>query len=160
MYNHKFFSFLFLLITIAGCNHRTTSAYYNWEPTYIKSEFAGSEVFKIYSKGDDKAESIEQAKVDILKRIIFNGVKGSPDARPIIFEVNAQQKYSSFFNEFFAEKGAYRDYVTLYRQGNLNRNDKIKTGRRNDQKKKGIELLVNKPELIKLLANANIIPKK
>ncbi len=145
--------FLFLI----SCNHRSTSAYYTWETIFVKSEFGGSEVYKYYAGGKNKSESIEQAEVDVLKNLIFKGISGSPDTRPLVYEVNAEQKYSDFFNNFFSEKGDYKDFVELYRSGNLNKNDRLKTGRRNDRKKKGIEILVKKSELIKSLKAAKII---
>ena len=151
---------LALLFITSSCNRRTTSAYYNWETIFIKSEFGGSEVYKYYAGGKNKSESIEQAEVDVLKNLIFKGISSSPDPRPFIFEVNAEEKYRDFFNNFFSEKGDYKNFVELYRQGNLNVNDRLKTGRRNDRKKKGIEILVKRAELRAALQSAKIIPNK
>lgn len=153
--------YLFSILLFVSCNHRTTSAYYNWETIFIKSEYGGAEVYKHYAAGRNLDESTKQAEIDILKNILFKGVNGAPDSRPIIFEVNAEEKYRSFFTTFFSENGQYTNYVSLYRKGNLNRNDRLKTGRRNDRKKKGIEVLVNRSALINALIAANIIqPQK
>jgi hypothetical protein len=145
---------------LISCNHRTTSAYYNWETIFVKSEFGGAEVYKYYAAGRNKEESINQAEIDILKNIIFKGVSGAPESKPLVFEVNAEEKYHNYFNSFFSENGEYKKYVSLYRKGNINRNDRLKTGRRNDRKKKGIEILVKRSDLQIALINANIIKPK
>jgi hypothetical protein len=155
---------LFLLIScffgLISWKHRSTSAYYSWETIFVKSEFGGSEVYKYYAGGKNKSESIEQAEADVLKNLIFKGISGAPDPNPLIFEVNAEEKYRDFFNNFFSEKGEYKNFVELYRKGNLNVNDRLKTGRRNDRKKKGIEILVKRAELRAALQGAKIIPNK
>lgn len=146
-----------LALILFSCNHRTTSAYYTWETIFVKSEFGGAEVYKYYAVGKNKSESIKQAEIDVLKNLIFKGISGAPDGRPLVFEVNAEQKYSDYFNNFFSDNGEFKNYVELYRGGNLNLNDRIKTGRRNDRKKKGIEILVKRADLLKMLKSSKIL---
>ena len=144
----------------SSCSRHTTSAYYNWETIFVKSEFNGSEVYKYFGAGKNKCESVHQSEVDVLKQLIFKGIAGSPDSRPLVFEVNAEEKYRSYFTTFFQEGGEYKNYVELYRSGNLNNSDRIKTGKRRDRKKKGIEIIVKRAELRSALESAKIIPLK
>jgi hypothetical protein len=154
------FLILFAIIGLFSCNNRTTSAYYSWETIFIKSEFGGSEVYKHYSAGSNKNESINQAEVDVLKALIFKGIKSAPDPKPLLFEVNAEEKYRSFFSDFFSKDGEYKNYVQLYRDGNINLNDRLKTGRRNDRKKKGVEIIVKKQELINFIKSSKELNSK
>lgn len=149
-----------LLFIVTSCNRHTTSAYYNWETIFVKSEFNGSEIYKYYGAGKNKSESVHQAEVDVLKALIFKGISGSPDSRPLLFEVNAEEKYRSYFASFFEKGGEYKNFVELYKNGNLNNNDRLKTGKRNDRKKKGIEIIVKRAELRRTLESAKIIPLK
>ncbi len=142
-----------------SCSRRSTSAYYNWETIFVKSEFNGSEVYKYFGAGKNKSESIHQSEVDVLKQLIFKGIAGSPDPRPLVFEVNAEEKYRNYFATFFQDGGDYKNFVELYRSGNLNKNDRIKTGKRRDRKKKGIEIIVKRADLRNALESAKIIPK-
>ncbi len=158
MMNIKYgYLLIFVCISLASCSRRTTSAYYKWETIFIKSADNGSEVYKHFAVGSNKSESVSQSEIDVLKEIIFKGVASAPNPRPLVYDVNAEEKYRNYFESFFKEGGDYIKYVELYRNGNLNNSDRIKTGKRHDRKMKGMEITVKKASLRKTLENANII---
>ena len=71
-------------------------------------------LLRTWGKGTNKAAAIEQARKNALRDVIFKGIQdGSGDCnkRPLITEVNAEEKYEYYFNQFFAEGGAYQKYV-------------------------------------------------
>ena len=51
-----------------------------------------------------------------MRDVIFNGIReGKQDCnqKPIIFEVNAQEKYEDYFNKFFADGGDFKIFISL-----------------------------------------------
>ena len=57
-----------------------------------------------------------QAKKNGIRDVIFKGIshgRGECDRRPLISEPNALDKYSDYFNSFFADEGPYLDFVNL-----------------------------------------------
>ncbi|MCW8969013.1 MAG: hypothetical protein OQK43_10725, partial [Flavobacteriales bacterium] len=48
---------------------------------------------------------------DVLFKGITNG-RQDCNPKPVIFEVNAQEKYEDYFNAFFADQGAYLEFIT------------------------------------------------
>ena len=46
--------------------------------------------------------------------IIFKGLqKGSCQWKPLLFEVNAEEKHQEYFNRFFAKGGDYADFIKM-----------------------------------------------
>lgn len=51
-----------------------------------------------------------------MREVLFKGIidgKGDCDKRPLITEVNAEEKYEDYFVKFFADKGPYTKYVVM-----------------------------------------------
>lgn len=48
--------------------------------------------------------------------MIFDGIREGVEGcnmRPLVTEVNARERYEDYFNIFFADNGAYKEYVSL-----------------------------------------------
>ena len=74
----------------------------------------GSQTMKVWGTGKIRMDAVEQARKNGVKDVIFNGnLKGSSECnlKPLLFEVNAREKYEDYFNKFFADKGPYMEYV-------------------------------------------------
>lgn len=78
-------------------------------------ELDGSQTLKAWGNGRNRFDAIEQARKNAVRDVLFKGIivgKQDCDKRPLVPEVNAQEKYVDYFNKFFADGGAYKDYLS------------------------------------------------
>lgn len=156
---------LFLLVAglamcVYSCKTPTkidgVNAYATFETECLGSELDGSQTLRAWGTGKNKADAMEQAKKNALRDVIFKGiVSGSAECnkRPLIFEVNAQEKYEYYFNAFFADGGEYTNYVDL---GDEKRTSRIKASNKT-QEAWGVVVRVHRSELKAKLIQDNII---
>ena len=86
-------------------------AFATFETECLGTELDGSQTLRSWGKGKDKADAIEQAKKNAVRDVIFKGINagsGECSKKPLILEVNAQEKYEYYFNAFFKDGGAYK----------------------------------------------------
>ena len=107
-------------LTMGGCRSNTNinseSAYASFETVALSTDFDGSITVRAWGKGKNKPQALEQARRNALHDVIFKGItqgEGGLTTRPLIYEVNAQEKYEYYFNRFFAEGGEYVNYATF-----------------------------------------------
>lgn len=100
------------MLTFAACKteQKISSEYVgnNFATECLGEDMAGINTLRVWGKGKNRAEAIEQAKRNALRDIMFSGVfggSGSCTVRPLVTEVNAQEKYRDYFNAFFKEGG-------------------------------------------------------
>ena len=105
------------LLTISGCYaQKQIIGNYIYKTECMGIELDGSQTLKAWGNGRNRADAIEQAKKNAVRDVLFNGVsEGKQDCnkKPLLFEVNAQEKFETYFNAFFADKGAYKDFISL-----------------------------------------------
>ncbi len=95
---------------------KVNSGNYTFKTECMGVEMDGSQTLKAWGNGRNRADAVEQAKKNAVRDVIFNGItEGKQDCekRPILFEVNAQEKYEDYFNAFFADGGEYRNFISL-----------------------------------------------
>lgn len=81
----------------------------------IGKELDGGATLISIGSGRNKRDAISQAKKNALHQIIFIGTDSKNNTclnQPLVGEVNAIEKYADFFNEFFNDKGEFKNYVT------------------------------------------------
>ena len=91
------------------------SASYTYKTECLGIELDGSQTLKAWGNGRNRADAIEQAYKNAVRDVLFNGINnGKPDCntKPVIFEVNARDKYEEYFNAFFSDKGTYKEFVS------------------------------------------------
>lgn len=106
----------FLAISSSCSTKRTVSTNYTYASECLGVELDGSQTIKAWGNGRNREDAVEQAKKNAVRDVIFKGIKeGKQDCnqKPIVFEVNAQEKHEDYFNKFFADGGEYRDYISL-----------------------------------------------
>jgi hypothetical protein len=111
----KFCCVLLLAVVQAACR-TTTPSFYSAETECLGVEMDGSQTLKTWGKGKNRFDAEEQALKNAVSDVIFKGnFKGSRDCniRPLITEVNAREKYESYFNAFFRDGGEYKNFVNL-----------------------------------------------
>ncbi len=131
-------------------------AFATFETECLGTELDGSQTLRSWGKGKDKADAIEQAKKNAVRDVIFKGINagsGECSKKPLILEVNAQEKYEYYFNAFFKDGGAYKKYVTA--------EDENKTSRmraeHSTQDNYGVLVRVKRAELRQRLIDDNIL---
>lgn len=109
MKNLLLISFLLVLFILPSCNsQKQIAGNYSYKAECLGVEMDGSQIDKAWGNGKNKWDAIEQAKKTAVRDVPFNGIyEGKQDCekRPVIAEVNAQQKYETYFNKFFADDG-------------------------------------------------------
>lgn len=79
-------------------------------------ELDGSQTLRVLGYGRNRADAKEQAMKNAVWAVIFDGIRdgvGGCNTRPLVTEVNARERYEDYFNLFFADGGAYKEYVSL-----------------------------------------------
>lgn len=155
----KLFAAVLAVSLLAGCNTPTkvsgVHAYSSKNVTCMGVDGDGTQVLRAWGTGANKTEAIDNGMKNAVRAVIFDGINdGTSECskKPLIFEVNAQEKYEMYFNAFFANNGEYRQYVRL----DSRRTSRIKA----DGKAReawGVVVYVNRPELRQKLINDNII---
>jgi hypothetical protein len=95
---------------------KRSSGNYSFKTECMGVELDGSQTLKAWGNGRNRADAVEQAKKNAIRDVIFNGVaegKQECQLKPLVFEVNAQEKYEDYFNKFFADGGEFINYISL-----------------------------------------------
>lgn len=130
-------------------------AYANFQTECLGVDLDGSQTLRVFGKGKNKSDAIRQAKKNAVRDILFNGItagSGECFKRPLVTEVNAQEKYSYYFNPFFKDKGEYQKFVKLDEK----RLSRIKSYN-NTQENWGVVVTVDRTALQQQLINDKII---
>ena len=103
---------------LLGCGHskHTATAFYTYETECLNTELDGSETLRAWGSGRNKTDAIEQAKKNAIRDVLFKGIRngnGGCSTRALILEVNAEEKYAYYFNTFFQDGGAYKEYISM-----------------------------------------------
>lgn len=153
--------FLFMMAVsialLSGCGTSSTVSYYDYKAQVIHAELDGSYVIRACGKGRNAAQAMAQAQKAAVYEVVFNGVSASSPAtqhlKPLLLEVNAQEKYQDYFNDFFADGGAYTEFYTIQSKRLASSNF-----RRNRQMVQCLtNVNINVPALKKRLKEDNII---
>ncbi len=131
-------------------------AYQNIPTECMNVELDGSQTLRVYGKGRNRTDAIEQAKKNAVYDVLFNGIKsgnGGCNTQPLLLEVNAKEKYEYYFNVFFKDRGEYLKYISMEDQRILSK----KWGYRKEQMYYGITVRVLRPELKQRLIDDGII---
>lgn len=102
-------------LTISAFAQKSIGGYYTYETECLGVEMDGSQTVKAWGSGRNRADAIEQAKKNAVRDVLFNGIKKGKsecNVKPVIFEVNAQEKYEDYFNKFFTDGGEYDKFCS------------------------------------------------
>jgi hypothetical protein len=120
-----------LVLGLSSCKTPTQvdSSYstYKFGVECMGTDMDGSQTLRAWGSGKNKSQAMETAKKNAVKAVIFDGVNQGTDGcnqRPIVAEVNAQEKYENYFNRFFADGGMYKEFTSMTDE---KRNSRIKS---------------------------------
>jgi len=152
--------FLSLLLLVHFCSFAQRTGKqpdnYNYEVQFIKTGVQGTEIFKVFAYGRNEKECTINAKADAIKAILFKGVPGSGIIRPMVDEINAEEKYKEYFKSFLEPNGKYLNFVAISNDGSIDPDDRLKVG---NKLKIGVLLVIQKDNLRKQLESDGIIKK-
>src|SRR6218665_1581249 len=89
---------------------------YKYESECMGVEGDGSQTLKAWGTGNSKNDAVEQAKKNAVRDVLFKGIRNGKDecnVKPVINEVNAQEKYEDYFNKFFSDDGPYKNFISM-----------------------------------------------
>lgn len=150
---------LFLLVCACTPQRRIAGNYNTYKTECLGVEGDGTQTLLAWGQGRNRFDAVEQAKKNAVKDVIFKGInygKGSCETRPIISEVNAEEKYEDYFVKFFADKGPYLSFVSMKDE---RIDDKITRDRQGASKDvtNSVVVMVNRYALKQSLIDNNIL---
>lgn len=159
----KLFNLVLITVVVAlfSTSCKTTqlsndASFASFDTQCLGVELDGSQTVRAWGKGKDRADALEQAKKNALHDVIFKGIRsgmGECNTKPLIFEVNAEEKYQYYFNKFFADGGEYKKYVS-----NADENQTSRMKAQSDtQQNWGVVVRVLRSDLRERLIQDNII---
>jgi hypothetical protein len=116
VFNMKFKLFSLIVIAIGLSSCSAQSGAYTNTINCLGVEMDGSQTLESWGSGRNRFDAVEQAKKNAINEVLFKGIlNGKPECerKPLVPEVNAREKYASYFNAFFADGGEYLNYITL-----------------------------------------------
>ncbi len=111
-----FVNVLLFIFVFSVSAQKKTAGNYVYKTECLGIELDGSQTVKAWGNGRNRLDAVEQAKKNALRDVIFRGIlEGKQDCnqKPLVFEVNAQEKYEDYFNLFFTDGGEYRNFISL-----------------------------------------------
>jgi hypothetical protein len=150
----------FLFVTFACTPQRKIAGNYNtYKTECLGVEGDGTQTLLTWGQGRNRFDAVEQAKKNAVRDVIFKGInygKGACEVRPIVSEVNAEQKYEDYFVKFFADKGPYLSFVSMKDE---RIDDKITRDRQGASKDvtNSVVVMVNRYALKQRLTENNIL---
>lgn len=112
----KLIFFIVALLGLSYANAQDQSVYARASVRCMGVELDGSQTLRVQGYGRNRADAKEQAKKNAVWAVIFQGIREGVegcDMRPLVSEVNAQERYQNYFNIFFADNGEYQKYVSM-----------------------------------------------
>jgi hypothetical protein len=108
---------LFAILLIQSCKpQKQIAGNYTFKTECLGIEMDGSQTVKAWGNGRNRYDAFEQAKKNAVNDVLFNGInegKQNCEKRPLVAEVNARQKYDTYFNQFFTDGGEYKNFVSM-----------------------------------------------
>ncbi len=104
-----------------SCGTGKTQAWYDYKSKVVGTELDGSYTIQAWGRARNAADAYVQASKQAVYDVIFTEIQfvsgqapsSSGVLKPLIYEVNARQKYEDFFNAFFADGGEYKKYSSM-----------------------------------------------
>ena len=120
MTKHKFLLFIVICtcsFLFGGCVSYHQLSYYDLETKLIGTELDGSYTVTAYGRARTAIDAYHQAQKQAVYDIVFKGASAQTSnlrtIQPVLLEVNAKDKYQSYFDSFFSDNGEYKKYCSM-----------------------------------------------
>ena len=107
---------LLIILSITGLDANAQTVYSKYSVRCLGVELDGSQTLRVQGYGRNKNDAKEQAMKNAVYAVIFDGIRDGMEGcnmRPLVTEVNARERYEDYFDIFFSDKGAYKEYVSM-----------------------------------------------
>lgn len=151
----------FMVLIFAQCK-TTTPSFYNYNTQCLSVELDGSQTLKAWGKGRSWKDAADQAKKNAVRDVIFKGILDGSDeckVKPLLMEVNAEEKYEAYFAAFFKDGGDYKNFVSLKDERIDRHIIRDKEFRNKDQSIYSVVVRVLRKDLEEKLIQDNILKK-
>ena len=154
------------LLYLSSCKPASSLSYYTYKTECVNVELDGSQTLKAYGMGRNRIDAATQARKNAIRDVIFKGISsgsGECESKPLLLEVNAEEKYRSYFGTFFTDRGPFRNvgnysqFVSLKNEHFIKRIVRRATTRNADQDIYSVVVRVMREELRQQLINDGII---
>lgn len=112
------------IIGLTGCKSskpQISTAAYHVPKTECEMLTANNKVLlSVWAKGLNKQQALIAAKKKAVEEITFSGIHSGETngvSYPLIDSPSARERNAAFFNDFFADKGKFNDFVRLANKG-------------------------------------------
>ena len=145
-------------ILFVACGPKRSQAYYDQKSQLLSVNYDGSYVIRTQVRSRNAAMAFTEAQRKAVEEVIFDGVKsatsGVADLKPLCFDLNAREKYETYFQAFFQNEGDWTQFVSLKDK----RAGSTSYQRTNSQMVQTVTVTVQRAELKKRLQADGIIP--
>jgi hypothetical protein len=157
-------AFAILATSNSSAQKASMAGEYKYESECQGVEGDGSQTLKAWGTGNSKNDAVEQAKKNAVRDVLFKGIRnGKPDicnVKPVINEVNAQEKYEDYFNKFFTDDGAYKEFVSMNDEPiSITGHGVSDRKRMTDGVQYGVIVQIRRAELKQRMIKDNILPQ-
>ncbi len=146
------------MLVMSSCGVKRSQAYYDQSTQVLSANYDGSYVLRVQVRARNAAVGFADAKRQAVRDVIFKGAKaasnGISDLKPLVFDMNAQEKHEDYFNAFFEDKGAWNNYCSLQDR----RTNTSSFERTNTQMVQTVTVTVDRAGLKRRLQADGIIP--
>jgi hypothetical protein len=132
--------FIASIFVTAGANaqrgQKKNAGAYTYPTECIGVELDGSQTLKAWGEGKNRKDAVEQARKNAVRDVLFKGIlngKEGCNVKPVLPEVNVQDKNEDYFFKFFADEGPYKEFVN-------NQDESLWPKIAKDKKKNGSEV--------------------
>ncbi|HNP47340.1 MAG TPA: hypothetical protein PKL85_00820 [Bacteroidia bacterium] len=154
--------FAFAVLVFSCDPQKKIAGNYSYETECLGVEMDGSQTLKAWGTGNTNEDAIEQAKKNAVRDVLFKGIRnGKPDCevRAVLTEVNAQENHATYFNNFFADGGPYKNYVNI-KDGTDTQKMMMDGDKKGSNVQYGVIVRVLRTALIKRMTDDNILNLK
>jgi hypothetical protein len=157
----KLLIFSLVVVIFTQCK-TTTPSFYNYKTECLGVELDGSQTLKAWGHGRYWKDAADQAKKNAVRDVVFKGILDGLNeckTKPLLMEINAEEKYESYFNRFFRDGGEYTHYISLKDERVPRHTYRTRDFRNKDQSTYSVVVRVKRSELEQKLIQDNILKK-
>jgi len=150
------------ILTSCGSTQMKGAGNYTYETECMGVEGDGSQTVKGWGSGRNREDAVEQAKKNGVRDVLFKGIRNGKqecNQKPVLFEVNIQEKKEDYFNAFFADQGPYKEFITGEDGSDLHPSVVANRKKAGDQVTYGVIIRVQRAKLKERMIQDGIMSK-
>lgn len=105
------------MILLSGCSIHKMVAYQDAKTKLIGTELDGTYTVCAWGRARHTLDAYHQAQKQAVYDVVFNRIEAQTSnlrtLQPLLLEVNAKDKYTDYFDAFFADGGEYQKYCSM-----------------------------------------------